>query len=259
MCAVSLSGSCLGGKDLAAHHIGQRDLGGGNQVQARVVFGAALDHAEQVVFELRQLAGAGHRLGVDHVGHVALGVAVLGGVHVEHELRERAMQPRHRAAQREARAGELGRGLEIQAAERFADVDVIARRNVERARRAPASHLDVVFFRLPDRNARVRRGWACPASTPATRPGCRRARAPARSAHRRSRRTSAISVGSVLALALAAPICLESAVALGLQLLGARLDGLALGLERARIYPGRERNRVAADAQRRRRRSLRSN
>ena len=94
-------------------------------------------------------------LAIDDVGRVALGVAVLLGLHVEHELGERAVQPRHRPAQeREARARELDAGLEVEA-ERRADVDVIARRERELARRAPAPHLDVGVLVGADRHARV--------------------------------------------------------------------------------------------------------
>ena len=116
---------------------------------------AAAEDPEHVVPELGQLAGAFEDLAVDDVRRVALGVAVLLRLHVEHELGERAMQPRDRPAQeREARARELDAGLEVEA-ERRADVDVIARREVELARRAPAPHLDVGVLVGADRHARV--------------------------------------------------------------------------------------------------------
>ena len=70
---------------------------------------------EHVVLELGQLPGAFEHLAVDNVGRVALGVAMLLCLHIEHELRERTVQPRHRAAQEtEARAGELGTEVEIE-------------------------------------------------------------------------------------------------------------------------------------------------
>jgi hypothetical protein len=57
---------------------------------------------------------------------------------VEHELRERAVQPRHRAAQEgEARTAELRPGVEVQP-ERPTEVDMVLRRELERPRRAPA-------------------------------------------------------------------------------------------------------------------------
>ena len=66
-------------------------------------------------------------------------------VGVEHELRDGAMQPGHAALeQREARAGDLGGGGEIDETEPFADVDVIPRRKSENTRRPDAANLDVV-------------------------------------------------------------------------------------------------------------------
>ena len=104
--------------DLAAHGVRERDLGGRDQIQllaARRRPAAALRHREHVGFELGQLRRADQRLGIDDVRRVALGVAVLARLHVEHELRERAVQTRERAAQeREARAGELRRGREVE-------------------------------------------------------------------------------------------------------------------------------------------------
>ena len=117
---------------------------------------------------------------VDDVRRVALGVAVLARLHVEHELRERAVQPREAAAQeREARAGELGGGREVEQAERLAEVGVIRDREVERARRAPAAHLDVVVGRLADRRRRRAGGSAGRAGSRAAR-ACTRSSSPSR-------------------------------------------------------------------------------
>src|SRR3546814_18700139 len=77
---------------------------------------AAVGGAEQIVGELRKLAGAEHRLVAHQQRRVDLGIAMLPGLHIEHELGERAMQPRHRPLQnRKARAGTCGRRLEIEA------------------------------------------------------------------------------------------------------------------------------------------------
>ena len=120
-------GQRLRGQDRVAHRVGQRDLGGRDQVEPLVAFGAALDRREHLLLELRQLRGPDQRLGVHDVGRVALGVAVLARVGVEHELRQRAMQRCERAAQeREACAGELRGGREVEQAERLAEVDVVA-------------------------------------------------------------------------------------------------------------------------------------
>jgi hypothetical protein len=53
------------------------------------------------------------------------------------------------AHQREAAAGDLGRGGEIEQFQVFADIDVIQRRVGELARRADAAHFDVVLSSLP--------------------------------------------------------------------------------------------------------------
>ena len=113
------------------------------------------------------------------------------------------------------------------------------RLEIERARRAPAAHLDVVVG-----------GLARPASTgmrevrqfeqeiAQLRSARARARARAPSARRRAPATSRSSGVDILALApLAMPICLRQRVALRLQLLRARLDRLALALRALRSAP----------------------
>ena len=139
----------VGVEDLAGDHVGHRHLGGRDQVTRRIVGGG-----EGVFAELRQLAGTGHRLRVDKVRQVELGVAVLAGVHVQHELRQRAVQARQRAAQHgEARAGQLRGGLGVEQAVRVAQFDVLARLEVEFGRLPPAAHLDVVVLVPADRHA----------------------------------------------------------------------------------------------------------
>jgi hypothetical protein len=61
---------------------------------------AAAGDPEHVLLEFGQLTGALEHLAVDDVRRVALDVAVLCGLQVEHELRERAMQPGDRPAQK---------------------------------------------------------------------------------------------------------------------------------------------------------------
>ena len=78
--------------DLVAHQVGQRHLGGRDQVEIGTF------EAEQVFPELGQLPGAVQAVGIDHVGHIGLGVAVLDGVRVEHELGQRPVQARQRPA-----------------------------------------------------------------------------------------------------------------------------------------------------------------
>ena len=112
----------LGVEDLPGDDVGQRNLGGRDQVE--VGFAVAAD-LEQVLLELRQLAGALQRRSLDEIG-VGLLVAMLGGMQVDHELRQGAMQAGDRAAHEgEARAGKLGGGLEIQPAVPFTEGDMV--------------------------------------------------------------------------------------------------------------------------------------
>ena len=227
----------VGRQDLAAHRVRERDLGRRYEIQALVGLriagrNAALLHREHVGFELRELRGADQRLGVDDVRRVALGVAVLRGLDVEHELSQRAVQAREPAAEeRETRAGELRPRREIEQPEPLADVRVILDRKVECARRAPAAHLDVVLRRLADRYARMREVRQVEQEV-AQRDlhavelafEALRLRADARDLRQQRR--------GVLALALRGADGLRERVALRLQVLRARLDVLALALER---------------------------
>ncbi len=105
---------------------------------------------EKIRLELWQLTGTQQRASVDQIGNVELGIAVLARVQVEHELRQRAMQSRDTAARHgEARAGNLRRGFEIEAAKLLAELDVVLRREVERARRAMFTDLDIGGFIAP--------------------------------------------------------------------------------------------------------------
>ena len=66
-------------------------------------------------------------------------------VHVEHELRDRAMQARELSFHHhKARAGDLGRSVEIEHAEIRAQIDVVLHRKIELARFTYAPHLDVI-------------------------------------------------------------------------------------------------------------------
>ena len=106
----------------------------------------ALLRGKQVALELGQLAGALERIGVDGIGHIALGVAMLLRLHVQHELRQRPVQARQRPLHdREARARELDAHVKVQA-QRRADIDMVLGLKGKNGRRAPAAHLDVVGF-----------------------------------------------------------------------------------------------------------------
>ena len=113
-----------------ANEIGQRHFGGGDETEA---FGLqpsigsgeqfALDGPKLIVLEFRQLPGAEHHLVPHQQRRIDLGIAVLVGVEIEHELPDRALQPREAFFQHdEARAAQFRGGLEIHVAERAAEI-----------------------------------------------------------------------------------------------------------------------------------------
>ena len=104
-------------------------IGGGQQF--------TFDGPELIVFKLRQLPGAEHH-GVAHQQRrIDLGIAVLVGVQVEHELPDRALQPRQTLLQHhKARAAQFRRGFEIHVAERAAEIVMRLRRERIIAHRA---------------------------------------------------------------------------------------------------------------------------
>ncbi len=90
-------------------------------------------------------------------GRQHFGVAVLAGVHVEHEIDERALQLRAQApVQGEARAGDLGGALEIQDAQFRAQVPVRLGLEIELRRLAHAPHFHVVVGVSAHRHGFVR-------------------------------------------------------------------------------------------------------
>ena len=124
-------------EDLAGDEVGERDLGGRDQPPA-------VGGPVAVLGELRQLAGAEHRLVAHQHRGPDLGQAVLLDVGVEHELGERAVQADHRALHHhEAGAGEPARGLEVEAGAGGGNLVVLERLEGEVPRAAPAVDLDV--------------------------------------------------------------------------------------------------------------------
>ena len=141
-------------KNFAGNDIGQRHFSGRDQVQIRLAFTADL---EQVFLELRQLASALQRRRLHQVRRIGFFVAVLGGVQVDHELRQRAVHAGDGATQQgKARAGELGGGFKVQPAMLLAQGDVILNREIKAAWRAPARYLNVALFIGPYRHRLVR-------------------------------------------------------------------------------------------------------
>ena len=217
--------------DFVTHDVGQRYFRRRDQVEGlALAFRAAFFHGEQVRFELRQLAGAAQRIGVDHVRRVALGIAVLFRVRVEHVLRQRAVQAGDAALHDgEARAGQLGGDFEVEP-EFGADVDVILDFKIEGWRRADLAHFDVAALVDADRHRRVRQ----------VRHRCHEGGQ--LGLHFRQRRLVGLELvaqashfghhgGGVFAFALEHADLLGQRVALALQVFGAGLDRLAFGFE----------------------------
>ena len=130
-------------------------MSGTSAVGIRIQIPVAAD-LEQILLELRQVARAGQRRGVHQERRLDFGVAVLARVEIEHEVDERAGEPRAGAHQHgEARAGHAGGALEIQDAERGAEFPVRLRFEVERRRLPVLTHDLIVLGALADRHAGV--------------------------------------------------------------------------------------------------------
>ncbi|MCY1355577.1 hypothetical protein D9M69_420070 [compost metagenome] len=218
----------LGVEDFPGDDVGQRHLGGRDQVEVGLAFAADL---EQILLELRQLAGALQRRRLHQVRGVGLLVAVLGDVQVDHELRQRAVQTGDRPAQQgETRARQLGGGLEVQPAVLLAEGDVVLDREIEGARAAPTAHFDVVVLVVAERHRLVRQVGNV--QHQAVQLGLDRLQLALAGLQLAAH---ALDLGhqrrDVLATGLGLPDGLGAAVAFGLQLLGAGLHRLALRLE----------------------------
>jgi hypothetical protein len=87
-----VDGQLLGAQNLAGVEVGHGDLGGRDQPEVLLVV------VVQVVQELGQLARVPHALLADDEGGVDLFVAARA-VEVQHELDQRALQPRRRAVE----------------------------------------------------------------------------------------------------------------------------------------------------------------
>src|SRR5438874_6826378 len=83
---------------------------------------------------------------------------MLASVQVEHEVRERALEPRTQIPiDGEPRPRQLCRAIKIKHSELLAQFPVRLGLKVEFRRRAPAPELDVIFSSCADRNAVVRK------------------------------------------------------------------------------------------------------
>ena len=215
----------LGIEDPLPCHVGHRDFRGGDHVEV-----GAFD-PELVVGKLRELPGPAQYLGSDEIGDVDLPVAVLAGMHVEHELDQRAVQPCEPPVQGDEPApGELRRQLEVDAAEGDTQVGVVLRLEVETRRLADPAFLAVVVFAPAFRHAGVGevgdlQGDALQLRLKLRQPALRGFQRVAEPGHLRKQRLD------VLAAGLRPPDRLRAGVTLVLQLLGALLNFLALVFE----------------------------
>src|ERR1051326_4571178 len=117
-------------EDLVAVQVGDRHLGGGNEEE--IVPGNFV----LVFFELGQLPRAGERGAVDQQRR-RLEVAVLPGMKIKHEARERPHQPGARAGEEgKARARDLRPARQVENPERFAELPVRFRSELEGRRLA---------------------------------------------------------------------------------------------------------------------------
>ena len=149
-------------EDGFAHEVGERHFGGGDEAETFApqlahdvcIAGGqqlAFDRPELIVFELRQLPRAEHHVIAHQQRRIDFGVAVLAGVEIEHELPDRALEPRQALLQHhEARAGQFRRRLEIHEAERVAEIVMRLRRERVVAHRAEdvALHIAVLVDAL---------------------------------------------------------------------------------------------------------------
>jgi hypothetical protein len=197
---------------------------------------AAFFRGKKVFFKLGQLAGAAQGVGVDDVGHVALGVAVLLGLHVQHELRQGAVQPGNGACHdAKARARELDAHLKVQA-QGLAQVHMVAGLKGQRA--APARLPQTVPSNAPRRcrllprpRARSRgANWARPAAGLGARVEFAPSAARAFKFGLGGRDLGHHGAG-VFAFGLELANLFGELVALVLQFLGAHLQGLAFGFQ----------------------------
>src|SRR3569623_324862 len=102
---------------------------------------------KQIRLELGQLTGTAQTVGIHEIRYIGFRIAVRTGMQVQHELDQRAVQPRERTAHhRTARTGDFRSGLAVEQAELRAAIDVSLGREVELRRRAPTAHRDVVVL-----------------------------------------------------------------------------------------------------------------
>ena len=240
--AVMRIGSWRLVEDLAGDEVGQRHLRGRDQPPA-------VGGAVAVLGELRQLAGAEHRLVADEHRGPDLGQAVRLDVGVEHELGERPVQADHRAFHHhEAGAGEPAGGLEVEAGPGRGNLVVLQWLVREVPRAAPAADLDVgglvgAVGDVRERQVRDASGAGRAARRrPAAASASRRAISSFLSATSARRRSNSASSPRALAAPTALEAALRSASAVSAATMRARRVS-----SRARISRARRRQAAAGE------------
>ena len=95
------------------------------------------------------MSGTEGAVGIHQVRDVDLGIAMLPGMGVEHELDQGTVQPRQRPLHdHEAGARDAGRCFKIKQAAGLPQIDMVPGCEVKLSGIAPATHDFIVFFRL---------------------------------------------------------------------------------------------------------------
>src|SRR5258708_36667701 len=124
--------------DLVAHEVGHRVLRRGYQIEV------AVPDLEQIALELGEARHPVCAVAGNQVRNIDLDIAMLAGIEVGHELRDRAVQPGDLTSHDyETAAGELRARCEVQPMEAFAYVDVVLGGQTQLAGLAPAPLLPV--------------------------------------------------------------------------------------------------------------------
>ncbi len=109
--------------DAVAIDVGDRYFGGRCQIGG--VIGV---QPKQVFFKLWQLTCAKQSFIVNDVRHVRFCIPVLLGLHIEHQLRQRAMQASKRSFENhKSRSGQFDSRFKIERVELFSNLNVIER------------------------------------------------------------------------------------------------------------------------------------
>ena len=110
----------------------------------------------EVILELRQLARTGHRFAIDDGRHPNLFVAMLVGVHIQHELEQRPLQSCRAPLQYgKPAASQLGASFKIENTQIRADIPM--RRHRIGSGLAPAAQFHVIVFAVAFRHRRMQR------------------------------------------------------------------------------------------------------